>query len=147
MNAGLLLLLQILILTISASAQDWQHCKPDGAYSFVELKDSVRRVTTSHLMTSWDEKTFNRSGDLASLAILQTLTDKEMISPTTLNEVLYIVREAFACPSRCIAAPSDRQPAMTLLLLEHLHNNTNGEARLKIDETRKVILQGVESGS
>lgn len=100
MHIGHLLLVAMLPATISASAQDWQHCKPDGSYSFTEVKDTNRRVTTSHIVTSWDDKAFNRSGDLVSLAIVQTLTDKEMTSPRTLQEVLSIIREAFACPSR-----------------------------------------------
>lgn len=141
MYIGHLLLVAMLPATISASAQDWQHCKTDGSYSFTEVKDTVRRVTTSHIVTSWDDKAFNRSGDLVSLAIVQTLTDKEMTSPRTLQEVLSIIREAFACPARCVTAPSDRQPAITLLLLEHLHNSTSGEMQSKIDEMKKVILQ------
>ncbi len=141
MNIGYLLLVVMLPLTISGSAQDWQHCKPDGSYSFAEVKDAVRRVMTSHIVTTWDEKVFNRSGDLVSLAIVQTLADKEMISPQTLERVLSIIREAFACPARCVTASSDRQPANTLLLLEHLHNSSSQEMRSKIDEIKMVLLQ------
>jgi len=141
MKARHLLPLAILPLIIAASAQDWQHCKPDGSYSFAEVKDSVRRVVTSHIYTGWDEKAFNRSGDLVSLALVQTLTDKEMISPKTLEEVLSILRAAFACTSRCITAPSDREPRLALLLLEHLHNNASEKMQTNIDETKKFIIQ------
>jgi hypothetical protein len=65
MKAGRFLPIAVLALTITASAQDWQHCKPDGSNSFAELKDSVRRVTTTYGYTGLDEKMFNRSGDLA----------------------------------------------------------------------------------
>jgi hypothetical protein len=141
MKARHLLPLAILPLIIAASAQDWQHCKPDGSYSFAEVKDSVRRVVTSHIYTGWDEKAFNRSGDLVSLALVQTLTDKEMISPKTLEEVLSILRAAFACTSRCVTAPSDREPRIALLLLEHLHNNASEKMQTNIDETKKFIIQ------
>ena len=141
MKARHVLPLAILPLIIAASAQDWQHCKPDGSYSFAEVKDSVRRVVTSHIYTGWDEKAFNRSGDLVSLALVQTLTDKEMISPKTLEEVLSILRAAFACTSRCITAPSDREPRLALLLLEHLHNNASEKMQTNIDETKKFIIQ------
>jgi len=141
MKARHLLPLAILPLIIAASAQDWQHCKPDGSYSFAEVKDSVRRVVTSHIYTGWDEKAFNRSGDLVPLALVQTLTDKEMISPKTLEEVLSILRAAFACTSRCITAPSDREPRLALLLLEHLHNNASEKMQTNIDETKKFIIQ------
>ena len=141
MKARHLLPLAILPLIIAASAQDWQHCKPDGSYSFAEVKDSVRRVATSHIYTGFDEKAFNRSGDLVSLALVQTLTDKEMISPKTLEEVLSILRAAFACTSRCVTAPSDRDPRIALLLLEHLHNNASEKMQTNIDETKKFIIQ------
>jgi hypothetical protein len=141
MKARHLLPLAILPLIIAASAQDWQHCKPDGSYSFAEVKDSVRRVATSHIYTGFDEKAFNRSGDLVSLALVQTLTDKEMISPKTLEEVLSILRAAFACTSRCVTAPSDREPRIALLLLEHLHNNASEKMQTNIDETKKFIIR------
>ena len=76
-----------------------------------------------------------------SLAIVQTLTDDEMTSSETLEEVLYILREAFACSSRCITASSDRQPRVALLLLEHLHNNTSGKMQSAIDETKEFIVR------
>jgi len=81
-HIGHLLLVAMLPATISASAQDWQHCKPDGSYSFTEVKDTVR-MTTSHIVTSWDDKAFNRSGDLVSLAIVQSLPKKKNVSQVT----------------------------------------------------------------
>jgi hypothetical protein len=44
MKASRVVLLAILTLTIAASAQDWEHCKPTGSYSFAEVKDAVRRA-------------------------------------------------------------------------------------------------------
>ena len=141
MKADTFPLLAILTLTIAASAQDWQHCKSEGSYSFAEVKDSVRRVTTSHVITGWDEKAFNRSGDLVPLAIVQTLNDREMTSPETLEEVLLILRDAYACSARCVTSPSDRQPRIALLLLEHLHKNTSGKMQSSVDVTKDFILQ------
>jgi hypothetical protein len=134
-------LLATLTLTIAASAQDWQHCKPEGSYSFAEVKDAVRRVTTTHTISGWDVKTFNRSGDLVPLAIVQTLSDTEMTSPQTLELVLLILRDAYACSSRCVTSPGDRQPRIALLLLEHLHNNTSGKMQSSVDETKEFIVQ------
>ena len=108
MKARHLLPLVILRLIIAASAQDWENCKPDGSYSFAEVKASVCRVTTSHMYTGRDDKAFNRSGDLVSL--VQTLTDKKMTSSETLPEVLLILRTAFACASPCVTVSSDRHP-------------------------------------
>src|SRR5262245_23010699 len=63
----------VVFLALAASGQDWQDCKPDGDYSFKDVKASVRRVTTTGMYTGWDEKTFNRSGDLVAVAIIRTL--------------------------------------------------------------------------
>ena len=141
MKARSFSLLATLTLAIAASAQDWQHCKPEGSYSFAEVKDAVRRVTTSHAISGWDVKTFNRSGDLVPLAIVQTLSDTEMTSPQTLEEVLLMLRDAYACSSRCVTSPGDRQPRIALLLLEHLHNNTSGKMQSSVDETKEFIMQ------
>jgi len=141
MKAGSFLLLAILTLTVATSAQDWQHCKTVSSYSFAEVKDSVHRVTTSHLIEGLDDKTFNRSGDLVPLAIVQTLSDKEMTSPQTLEWVLLILRDAYACSSRCVPPSGDSQPRIALLLLEHLHNKTSGKMRSSIDKTKEFIMQ------
>lgn len=130
----------IAFLSPAASPQGWQNCKPDGSYSFAEVKAAVRRVTTSHGISGWDDKTFNRSGDLVPLAIVQSLSDHEMTSPQTLNEVLLILRDAYAC-ARCVTPPSDREPRVALLLLEHLHNRTSGKMQVSVDETKKFITQ------
>lgn len=145
MKNGALLLPAVFIMALLASGQDLQDCKPDGSYSFQQVKDSVHRVTTTHISFGFDEKVISRSGDLVSVAILQTLDDGEIMSSRTLGEVLLIIRNAFACPSRCVRAASDRQPRVTLLLLEHLHNNTTGSAQSEIDETKKFVSQQAES--
>ena len=69
------LLAAVLLVALVASGQDWQDCKTDTSYSFKEVKGSVHRVTTSRMYTGGDEKTLVRSGDLVSVAILQTLND------------------------------------------------------------------------
>ncbi len=84
---------------------------------------------------------------MASLAIVQTLTDNEMTSPKEMDEVLAILRAAFACTSRCVPEPSDRQPRAAFLFLEHSHSNASKQMQTRIDETKKFIIQqapGVE---
>jgi hypothetical protein len=135
-----LLLLAIPLVTMVASAQDSQDCGSHGSYSFKDIKDSVHRVTGLRIYQGWDTKIFNRSGDLVSIAILQTLSDAEMTSPETLKDVLMILRAAFACARPCVSPIGDRQPRVTLLLLEHLRTITRGKMRAEIDETRTFIL-------
>ena len=122
-----------------------QDCTTDGSASSAQLRQSVRSVATNHVVTSSDEKAFNRAGDQMAAAIVQTIPDSEITSPQTLNAVLSMLRAAFACPYRCVAAASDRQPRVTLLLLEHMHNATAGSAQSEIDETKNYVLAaGVE---
>jgi len=138
MKTAHLLLTVILLVALVASGQD---CKPDDFASFASVKDAVRRVTTSHIYMGWDAKAFGWSGDMAAVAIVKVIPDSEMTSPDTLKDVLTILRLAFSCPSRCVTACSDRQPRVTMLLLEHLHNATRGKMQFEIDETKKFILQ------
>jgi hypothetical protein len=128
------------VLTLLAFGQDWPDCQPNGSYSFRQVKGSVRRMTSNHIYAGWDDKAFSRAGDMVSVAILQTLDDSEMTS-SALAEVLAIIRSAFACPSRCVIATSDRQPRVTLLLLEHLRNNTAESSQSEIDETKQYVLR------
>lgn len=135
------LFVYIAFLSLAASAQDWQSCKPEGDYSFNDVKAAVHRVTSSQPYTGWDQKTFSRSGDLVAIAILKTLDDNEMASTESANSVLMIVRDAFGCPQRCVRVTDDRRPRMTLLLLEHLNEITRGRIQAKIEETRQFVLQ------
>jgi hypothetical protein len=125
-----------------ASAQD---CKPDEVGTLPYLKSAVHRVTKDRMYTGWDDKAFSRAGDLAAVAILQALPEGEFASHDTLKEVLSILRLAFGCPSRCVTEPGNRQPNVTLLLLEHLHNRTQGSTQAEIDETRKYVLQQTQN--
>jgi len=123
------------------SGQNWQACKSNGGYSFSDVKTAVYRVTNSQMYSGWDTKTFNRSGDLVAVAILQTLSDKQLASPETLKMVLGILRDAFGCPNRCVATTSDRQPRVTSLLLDHLYERSTGKLRDDIDETKRFVTK------
>lgn len=135
------LLVFVVLLTFGASAQDWQACKPEGDYSFNDVKAAVHRVTSSRMYSGWDEKTFARSGDLVAVAVLKTLDDSEMASLENAKFVLLILQMAFDCPQNCIKVTDDRRPRMTLLLLEHLNEITGGKMQTDIVEAKHFILQ------
>jgi hypothetical protein len=126
--------------SLAAAAQDWQACKSEGDHSFSDVKAAVHRVTSSRMYSGWDEKTFNRSGDLVAVAVLKTLEDSEMSLPESVKFVLLIVRMAFECP-QCVKVTDDRRPRMTLLLLEHLNEITGGKMQKDIEEAKHFILQ------
>jgi hypothetical protein len=135
------LLACVACLTLASPAQDWQECKPTGDYSFNDVKAAIHRVTSSGGYSGWDEKTFNRSGDLVAVAVLKTLDDSEMASPESAKWVLLIIRWAFDCPQNCVKVTDDRHPRMSLLLLEHLNEITRGKMRAEIEEVKQYILQ------
>ena len=93
------------------------------------------------MYSGWDEKTFNRSGDLVAVAVLKTLDDSEMASSENAKDVLRILRSAFSCPDRCVKVTDDRRPRMTLLLLEHLNQVTRGKMQADIEDTKQFVLQ------
>jgi hypothetical protein len=128
------------LLMLYGSIISWcQDCRVDGGYSFTDLKSSVLRFTTEHVYEGWDQKIWSRSGDMAALAIVQTVSDAQMTSPITVREILLILREAWACP-RCAKSPDDQKPNVTALFLEHLQGNTSGPIQSEIAETRAFIL-------
>ncbi len=92
------------------------------------------------MYSGWDEKTFNRSGDLVAVAVLKALDDSEMASPESVKFVLLIVRMAFDCPQYCVKVTDDRRPRMTLLLLEHLNEITGEKMQTDSEEVRGFIL-------
>ena len=128
-------------LTLASRAQDWQGCKPKGDYSFNDVKAAVHRVTSSGMYSGWDEKIFNRSGDLVAVAVLKTLDDSEMSSPENAKWVLLVIREAFACPQYCVKVTDDRRPRIALLLLERLNEISRGEMQADIEEVRQFLVQ------
>jgi hypothetical protein len=130
--------LPVVAILLAAVVVFGQDSKP-GEYELSQLKDSVHRVTTQHMYHGWDEKAFNRSGDLVAVAIVKTIPESELTSPTTVKEILGILHSAFACPSRCIAAPDNRQPNVTMLLLEHLRTRSSGPVQAEIDQTKDFI--------
>jgi hypothetical protein len=93
------------------------------------------------MFTGRDEKIWNRSGDVAGVAIVKTIPDAQMISPSTLRDVLVILHEAWACPSGCVKSATDQQPNVTVILLEHLHARTSGPIQCEFDKIKAFILE------
>jgi hypothetical protein len=130
-----------------ACAQD---CKSDEFSSFSNVKSAVHSWMASPkgmvVLDSVWEKTIQRSGDSAAVAIAKTVSDADLESPTTMTRVLYILRMAFS-GAEVIEVCSDRQPRMTLILLEHLRHFQNGRFDAEIGKAKFLILheQGLKS--
>jgi hypothetical protein len=89
-----------LLMLCGSVAACCQDCGIDSAASFTDVKSAVLRFTTEHMFTGWDEKIWNRSGDVAAVAIVKTIPDAQMTSPSTLRDVLFILpRHGLARPA------------------------------------------------
>jgi hypothetical protein len=140
-----LLHLCFLVFLFGAIAVSGQDSKPDDFVMFDRVKDAVRRTILESTETGWDLKILGRSGDLVAIAIVKTIPESELLSPSKLKWVLGVLREAFGCPSRCVESPGNRQPSVTLLLLEHLRNHAMAKSQSEIDKTTEFIVQQTRS--
>jgi hypothetical protein len=130
--------LSMLLCSIAASCQS--HSIDDFS-SFANASSAVHRFTSENGFAGEDTKTWNQSGDLAAIAIVKAIPEKQILSPQTLKEVLIILRESWACPSTCVSSVNNREPQVTLLLLEHLHASTSRQAQSEIDKTTKFVMK------
>lgn len=140
-----LLHLFFLVYLFGAIAVTGQDSKPDDFAQFNQVKDAVRRMVLENTDTGWDYKIVARSGDLVALAIVKTIPESQLSSPTKLTGILAVLHLAFGCPSRCVESPSNRQPSVALLLLEHLRNHAQATSQSEIDKTTEFIVQQTHS--
>jgi len=140
-----LLHLSFLAFIFGAIALSGQDSKPDDFASFGRVKDAVSRTILESTWTGWDTKTLNRSGDLVAIAIVRTIPESELLSPIKMKGILAVLHEAFGCPSRCVDSPSNRQPSVTMLLLEHLRNHAMATSQSEIDKTIDFVVQQTRS--
>jgi hypothetical protein len=116
-------------------------CKPDDFSPLDNLKETVHRVVEAGTITGSDDKLLSRSGDMAALAVVKALPDAELTTPDNIARVLDVVHLSFSCLDRCVESCSDRQPRLTLLLLDHLHQHSTGRLRARVEDTRKFVLR------
>jgi hypothetical protein len=133
--------LSFLVFLFGAIAVSGQDTKLDDFALFDNVKDTVRRNISQGIAFGFDVKVLHRSGDVVAIAIVKTIPESELTSPTKMKRILGSLRSAFNCPSRCVESPGNRQPKVTMLLLEHLHNNTTGPAQAEVDKTREFIVR------
>jgi hypothetical protein len=136
----------VIFVGLCATAAFGADCKPDDYASFEDLKSTVRRVITTGAITGWDDKAFNRAGDMAALAIVKVVPDEELAKPEFARNVLDVLRESFSCIGRCVQACSDREPAVALLLIYHLREISESSLHKDIEDTRKFVLRQTVEG-
>jgi hypothetical protein len=136
-----LLLVMLILLTYTAFAQE---CSNDEFGSFCETKAAVVRLLSYPAYTGSDEKVLNRAGDMAALAVIRSVSMKDLNSPEKARQILLILNLAFA---QLIAANTDRRPTAAMLLLDHLSKtNYDREHVNEIENTRNEIQHSTSTG-
>ena len=86
--------------------------------SALKLRSGGQRIVIGHL-----QKVIYRLGDAVSVAILKITKKEDLGNPQTVRDLLPLIQEAFDHPE-LIVVESDRRPAVTLVLLSYLEQNT-----------------------
>jgi hypothetical protein len=121
-----------------------QECRSSFSTQLVSLTEMARRVIESGLYTGWDQKAFERVGDLGSVAIVRALPKNSLVNPTQMRSALTLVRASFSCLDRCVQSSDDKEPRVTLLLLEHLREHGSPDTRSDIEEVQTFVLNQTE---
>jgi hypothetical protein len=137
-----LLPIVFVILSVTALAQD---CSQDELASFHDVKNTVLRLLSFPGYTGWDEKTLNRSGDLAAIGIMRSVTIREMDSPAKARQILLILHLAFEAP-QLIADSINKTPTATMLLLDELEHTKFGQQPNVINNSRFEIQHNASTG-
>jgi hypothetical protein len=136
----------VLAVASLAAPMYCQECQLSSSAQLSSLTQMARRVIESGTYTGWDDKAFSRAGDLGSVAIVRALTKDGSINPMQVRSVLLLVRTSFECLDVCVQSADDKNPSVTLLLLEHLreHESPGSQSDIDIEDVRAFVLNQSE---
>jgi hypothetical protein len=133
----------LILFTYTAFAQE---CSNDEFNSFCATRAAVLRLLSYPAYTSSDEKVLNRAGDMAALAVIRSVSVKDLSSPEKARQILLILNMAFAAP-QLIAADTNRRPTAAMLLLDHLCKpNCDRVNGTELENIRNEIQQSTSTG-
>ncbi len=115
--------------------------KPDP-YSLSVLRFELKMQSTGlRVNTTWGDKYLARMGDGVAVGLIKIVGWDGMKDPERVKQLLPILLKGFSQP-RFIVKEDDKNPAVTLLLLDYLkQNTTDGNVRKRIEETILAIQQ------
>jgi hypothetical protein len=132
----------VMLLSCVAFAQD---CSQDESAAFQNTKAAVSALLSYPGYSGSEEKVLNRAGDSAAIAVIRTVSFEDTVSPKRAEQILLILKLAFAAP-QLIAASNDRRPTAALLLLDRLKHSSYGQGNNEIENTRIEIEQTTTTG-
>jgi len=136
----------VALFSTSMYSQECQTGSSTQPVGLANLTQMARRVIESGAYTGWDEKAFSRAGDLGSVAIVHALPKDSPITPLQIRSVLLLVRTSFECLDVCVQSTDDKEPRVTLLLLENLraHKSPDAQSDVEIEDAQTFVLKQTE---
>jgi hypothetical protein len=105
----------LLLLAVSSSSG-----QSDDLYSLGTVTSALSLRSGGRIVVlSVAQRRLSRLGDGTSIALLKILDEQELTDPARIRDYLPLIEASFAEP-KFIANESDRQPRVTLLLLNHI---------------------------
>jgi|SRR6266852_9298808 len=129
-----------MVLMLAVAVGDGSE-KPDP-YSLHILRFELKmQATFERVSTSAGDKRLARMGDGVAVGLIKIVGWDGMKDPERVKQLLPILLKGFSQP-RFIVKEDDKNPAVTLLLLDYLkQNTTDGNVRKRIEETILAIQQ------
>ena len=113
--------------------------EPDPDSTNVVRFELEMRSKGKKVIHSWSAKRLTRLGDAASVALIQILDNDDFNNREIVQDFLPIIRDSFSVPS-AVAREIDRNPMVTLFLLNYLkRNTTDTEALAEIERTIRFV--------
>jgi hypothetical protein len=138
-------LLPVIVILLSHTVFP-QECSNDESGPFCQTKAAVLRILSYPAYTGIDEKVLNRAGDMAALAVIESVPIEDLDSPEKARQILLILNLAFAAP-QLITSNTDRRPTAALLLLDHLSRTNYGREDVnEIENVRNEIQHNTSTG-
>jgi hypothetical protein len=124
-----------------------EECSNEDFASFCETRTAVQRVLSYPAYTGWDEKVLNRAGDMAALAVIRSVSMKDLDSPEKARQIILVLNLAFAAP-QLITPHSNRSPTAAMLLLDHLEEPYCGQEKCdEVENVRSEIQHNTTTGT
>jgi hypothetical protein len=132
-----------LLVVLSVNSEE----QSDDPYwlGLIRVELSMRSSGTN-VQASFIQKNLPKLGDCAGIALLKLLDTNHVIEPKTITASLSIIREAFASPD-LIAIKSDKEPKVTLCLLDILAKGVEDRGVLQDIQRTKDFVQRTTSGA
>ncbi len=140
----LVLLTAYILLGYTVFAKE---CSNDEFGSFCETKAAVLRLLSYPSYTGRDERVLNRAGDMAAVAVIKSVSVKDLNSREKARGIFLVLNLAFAAP-HLVTPHTNRRPTAAMLLLDHMEKEYCGEEKCnEVENIRAEIQHNTTTGT